>query len=97
MNLHDKIQQIIAEECFLKPADITDKALFADLGVDSLAQIQIWMRIGQEFDVEIPSPDSDFWANHAVHNLNDVLGVVGQIKQLTAGSAEASHALVRGV
>ena len=88
--LHDRVQHIIADECFLKPSDVTSDALFADLGVDSLAQIQIWMRIGQEFEVEILPPDSDFWASHPVRNLSDVMIVVQEMKQLPAASKALS-------
>ena len=84
MDPSEKIQRIIAEECFLKPEDITAKALFAELGVNSLAQIQIWMRIGQEFDIEMPDADSTFWADHPVHDLSEVLTVVEQLKQIHA-------------
>jgi acyl carrier protein len=89
MTLNERIQQIIAEECFLKPGAITPTAMFADLGVDSLAQIQIWMRIGQEFEIEIPAPDNPFWADHPVQNLTDILSVVNAVKELPAGSTLA--------
>ena len=93
--LNSRIKQIIAEECFLYPGVVTPTALFADLGVDSLAQIQIWMRIGMEFEVEIPQPDSDFWAHHPVQNLHDVLAVVQEMKQI-AQSAPAAIAAGAG-
>lgn len=87
--VNEKIRQIIADECFLDPALITPTALFANLGVDSLAQIQIWMRIGQEFEIEIPEPDSTFWAGHPVQKLDDVLGIVSEMKQLPAPVSSA--------
>ena len=68
---------------------VTPTALFANLGVDSLAQIQIWMRIGQEFEIEIPEPDNSFWVNHPVQKLDDVLGIVSEMKQLPAPASSA--------
>jgi acyl carrier protein len=95
MQVYDQVRNIIAEECFLTADAITDNALFSDLGVDSLAQIQIWVRIGQEFQVEVPEPDSDFWSRNSVACLSDVVAIIERMKGVSVSNPADDAAEVR--
>jgi acyl carrier protein len=87
MESTERIQHIIAEECFLKPELITNDASFAELGVDSLALIQIWMRIGQELEIEIPDLDEEFWRNNTFSSLGEMAAVVEQLRNMSKAAA----------
>ena len=62
--------------------DITNNAIFADLGIDSLALIEIFIHIGDEYQLEFPPPeDEEFWeAHNQVACLNDLVDVVEEVK-----------------
>jgi acyl carrier protein len=66
----------------ITPDDITDSANFADLGVDSLALIEIFLHIGQEMKLEIPPPDDAFWKEHTVQNISDLINIIERLKKM---------------
>jgi acyl carrier protein len=84
MQLHEHIRSIIAEEGYIKADLITDGAkLYDDLGVDSLARIQIWTRIGTELALEVPDPDSEFWTKNSDDCLTNIVAIVERMKVAT--------------
>jgi acyl carrier protein len=83
MDINSTIRKIIIDECYnLKPEIITDDASFDDLGVESLALIDIWMHIGQEFGLYIPDPDNAFWKEHPVTCLKDLVSTLERLREL---------------
>ncbi len=62
--------------------DTTNDAIFADLCIDSLALIEIFIHIGDEFQLEFPPPeDEEFWGAHnQVACLNNLVDVVEEVK-----------------
>lgn len=56
----EKLQQIIAEVLNVDADEITPETTFVDdLGADSLDVFQIIMGIEEEFDIEIPTEETD--------------------------------------
>ena len=56
-----KIRKIVAEELNVAEEDVTMDASFADdLGADSLAQVELIMRLEEEFELDnIPDEDAE--------------------------------------
>ncbi|WP_265499501.1 acyl carrier protein [Paracoccus beibuensis] len=49
-----RIRAIIAEQAMLEPAEVTDEATPADLGIDSLGLVESIFAIEEAFDITIP-------------------------------------------
>ena len=49
-----RIRAIIAEQAMLEPAQITDEATPAELGIDSLGLVESIFALEEEFDISIP-------------------------------------------
>jgi acyl carrier protein len=87
MNLavREKILAIIAEQALVDVSDIPDDVPLADLGLDSLAMVEIIFAIEEAFDIQIP-----FNANHvgpADIDLSSVSSVVDSVQGLLARKA----------
>jgi acyl carrier protein len=51
----NKVQQIVAEQLSVDPADVKPGSSFADdLGADSLDTVELVMALEEAFDIEIP-------------------------------------------
>lgn len=60
-----KVVEIIAEQAMVDPADIRPETTLDDLGLDSLARVEVVFGIEEAFDVSVPynandPSDSDF-------------------------------------
>ncbi len=53
-HIKTRIREIIAEQAMLEPAQVTDEATPADLGIDSLGLVESIFAIEEEFDISIP-------------------------------------------
>ncbi len=83
--VREKILAIIAEQALLDVRDIPADAPLADLGLDSLAMVEIIFAIEEAFDIQIP-----FNANHADPtnvDLSSVSSVVDAVQGLLARKA----------
>ncbi|MEM8752381.1 MAG: acyl carrier protein [Pseudomonadota bacterium] len=58
-DIERKVVDIIAEQAMLKPEDVTPDASPDDLGLDSLALVEIVFAIEEEFDVSVPFNAND--------------------------------------
>ncbi|MFW5960532.1 MAG: acyl carrier protein [Chitinivibrionales bacterium] len=55
-----KLKEIIAEELSVDAEKVTPEASFVDdLGADSLDQVELIMKLEDEFSVEIPDEDAE--------------------------------------
>lgn len=55
-----EVKAIIIEHLGLKPAQVTDDArLVADLGADSLDQVELVMALEEKFGISIPDADAE--------------------------------------
>lgn len=78
----DKIIEIIAEQALLKPEEVTVDSSPQDLGLDSLALVEIVFAIEEAFDISVP-----FNANEAEasdFDISTVGRIIGAVKQLIA-------------
>lgn len=55
----DRAKQIIVKNLSQDPEAVTETATFADLGADSLDQVDIIMEFEKEFDIKIPEDQTD--------------------------------------
>lgn len=55
----DRAKQIIVKNLSAEPEAVTETATFADLGADSLDQVDIIMEFEKEFDIKIPEDQTD--------------------------------------
>jgi len=77
-----RIAQIVAEQAMLDPEAIKPETTFDDLGLDSLALIEVVFGIEEAFDISIPfnanEPDSSEF------DISNVAQIVAGVKQLIA-------------
>lgn len=55
----ERAKEIIVKNLSVDPAAVTESATFADLGADSLDQVDIIMEFEKEFDIKIPEDQTD--------------------------------------
>ena len=55
----DRAKEIIVKNLSVEPDAVTETATFADLGADSLDQVDIIMEFEKEFDIKIPEDQTD--------------------------------------
>ncbi len=60
MTLEEKVKEIIVDQLEVNPEQVTPEASFvADLGADSLDQVELVMAFEEEFGAEIPDQDAE--------------------------------------
>ncbi|HUK25891.1 MAG TPA: acyl carrier protein [Terriglobales bacterium] len=58
--LQEKVRQIISEQLGVDEAEVTPSATFVDdLGADSLDQVELVMKLEEDFDLEISDEDAE--------------------------------------
>jgi len=65
MNTKSKVIEIIAEQAFLEPSDVTEESTLESLGIDSMGVVEAIFGIEEAFDISVPfnandPSDSDF-------------------------------------
>lgn len=76
-----KVIEIIAEQAMLKPEDVTPEAAPEDLGLDSLALVEIVFAIEEEFDVSVPFNANDPGASD--FDISSVKKIAAAVADLT--------------
>ena len=82
MTLEEQIKEIIAEQALMDAEDVSDEHNFEDLGLDSIAMVEIIYGLEEAFDVQIPfnandPEDTDF-------DFSSVQAVIDGVKDLIA-------------
>jgi acyl carrier protein len=75
----EKVREIIAEQALVEPSEITDETTFDELGLDSLALVEVVFGIEEAFDISVP------------YNANDPTGSdfdIGNVGKIVAGVKE---------
>lgn len=57
--VRDKVVAIIAEQAMVDPSDISDETTSDELGLDSLALVEVVFGIEEAFDVSVPYNAND--------------------------------------
>ena len=71
-----KVKEIVADALSVDPVDISETSnLVDDLGADSLARVELVMKLEEAFDLEIPESDSS-----KIATVQDIVGYI-QAKQ----------------
>lgn len=78
----DRIIAIIAEQAVLDPAEVTDSASLADLGIDSLGVVEAIFAIEEAFDITVPFNANDPAASP--FDISSVGAIVAAVKGLIA-------------
>jgi acyl carrier protein len=80
-----EVKKLIAEIIELEPEEISDTALFAeDLGVDSLAGMEVMVTVDKRFKIDIP--EEEFVK---LKNVNDVVEMVRRFMPQAEASASS--------
>ena len=59
MSTLDKVQEMIANQLNLSPADVApEKEIVKDLGADSLDVVEMLMNLEEEYGISIPDEDA---------------------------------------
>lgn len=82
-SVKDRVIGIIAEQAMVDASEITTETAFEDLGLDSLAMVEVVFGIEETFDVSVPynanePSESDF-------DLSSVGAVVSAVERLLGG------------
>lgn len=82
MTLEEQIKEIIADQALMDPEDISDDSTLDELGLDSLAVVEIIYGVEEAFDIQVPfnanePEDSDF-------DLSTVQAIIDGVKELIA-------------
>ena len=57
--MEEKIKRIISDYLIIDSSEISSDQTFANLGLDSLDMVEIFLKIEDEFDIEIGDDDAD--------------------------------------
>jgi acyl carrier protein len=81
-DVSDRIRQIIAEQAMVEPDDVTAETKLEDIGLDSLAVVEVVFAIEENFDVTVPYNANDPSASE--FQLTTVGAVIDGVKALIA-------------
>ncbi|SFI23726.1 acyl carrier protein [Jannaschia pohangensis] len=77
-----RIHQIIAEQAMIDVSDVSDDAVPADLGIDSMGVVEAIFAIEEAFDIQVPfnanAPDK------TAFDLSSVGSIVAAVERLVA-------------
>lgn len=83
----EKVVAIIAEQAMVDPADISAETTPDELGLDSLALVEVVFGIEESFDVSVPYNANDPAASQ--FDLSNVAAIIQAVKELIAEKERA--------
>jgi acyl carrier protein len=83
----EKVVAIIAEQAMVDPADISLQTSPEELGLDSLALVEVVFGIEEAFDVSVPYNAND--PAQSQFDLSNVGAIVAAVKELIAEKERA--------
>lgn len=81
------VAKIIAEQAMIDAAEIKPETTLDELGLDSLALVEVVFGIEETFDVSVPYNAND--PSESDFNLTNVGEIVAGVKKLVAEKAQA--------
>jgi acyl carrier protein len=81
-NVSKRVAQIIAEQAMLDPEAIKPETTLDDLGLDSLALVEVVFGIEEAFDISVPFNANEPAASE--FDISKVAHIVAGVKQLIA-------------
>lgn len=82
-----KIIAIIAEQAMMEPGDISAESSLEELGLDSLALVEVVFGIEEAFDVSVPFNAND--PSESDFDITNVQAIVDGVKKLIADRESA--------
>lgn len=83
----ERVVAIIAEQAMVDPADISAETTPEELGLDSLALVEVVFGIEEAFDVSVPYNAND--PAESQFDISNVGAIIVAVKQLVAEKAQA--------
>ena len=83
----ERVVAIIAEQAMVDPADISAETTPEELGLDSLALVEVVFGIEEAFDVSVPYNAND--PAESQFDISNVGAIIAAVKQLVAEKAQA--------
>ena len=83
----DKVIQIVAEQAMVDPADVTPQTTPDELGLDSLALVEVVFGIEEAFDISVPYNAND--PAESQFDLSKVGAIIDAVKELIAEKERA--------
>ncbi|MEM0944048.1 MAG: phosphopantetheine-binding protein [Pseudomonadota bacterium] len=83
----DKVIRIIAEQAMMEENDVTPGASLEELGLDSLALVEVVFGIEEEFDVSVPFNAND--PSESDFDITNVQAIIDGVKQLISAKESA--------
>lgn len=86
MDVKDKVVAILAEQALLEPSDVKMEDSLEDLGLDSMAVVEVIFAIEEAFDITVPfnanaPQDSEF-------DISSVAAIVRAVEGLVAAKVQ---------
>lgn len=81
-DVKEGVARIIAEQAMIDAADITPETKLDDLGLDSLALVEVVFGIEETFDISVPYNAND--PSESEFKLDTVAEVIAGVEQLIA-------------
>ncbi|MBY8974178.1 acyl carrier protein [Rhodobacteraceae bacterium NNCM2] len=82
-----KIIDIIAEQAMMEPGEISPESSLEELGLDSLALVEVVFGIEESFDVSVPFNAND--PSESDFDITNVQSIVDGVKKLIADKENA--------
>lgn len=83
--VRDGVAEIIAEQALVEPDQIKPETTMEELGLDSLALVEVVFGIEEKFDISVPYNAND--PSDSEFSLTNFAAVVDAVKQLIARKA----------
>ncbi len=81
------VAEIIAEQAMVDAKEITNETTMDDLGLDSLALVEVVFGIEEKFDISVPYNAND--PSESEFDLTNFAAVVEAVRKLIAEKAQA--------
>lgn len=85
--VQEKIAEIIAEQAMVEPSDISMESTLEDLGLDSLALVEVVFGIEEAFDLSVPFNAND--PSESDFDISNVQAIVDGVKKLISEKENA--------
>ena len=80
--VRSRVHAIVAEQAMIDPEDVTDDAVPADLGVDSMGLVECIFAIEEAFDIQVPFNANEPQASE--FDISSVGAIVAAVERLVA-------------
>tara|TARA_A100001011_G_C14084171_1_gene745774 strand:+ start:225 stop:497 length:273 start_codon:yes stop_codon:yes gene_type:complete len=85
-SIKNKIINILSEQTLLEPSEISENLSLEDLGIDSLALVEIVFSIEETFDISIPFNANDPTnSKFDITNVNSIINAVENLLNNSSG------------